>query len=421
MSAIAQATSKEKKNYTVPLLIMVGLFFLIGFLTVVNQQFLAPLQQAFLSESNSLKNTLTTLIVFAFFMGYPATGNLSAFLIEKYKHKVTLMIGLGIAAFSLLIEATSAVLNEGLGTMQISDATIPVAYIIFLVGAFLQGCGISILQAVSNPFIAACEVSGTSAVTRLTIAGAVNSVGTAIAPLFVASIVFGGSIPQVSDIIIPLCVFAGIVVLIAFGLKMLHLPDPSEDAEQEEYAGDRSIWSFRHLRLGVIAIFVYVGAEVCIGSNIVLHAQSLQIEKEVYAVMVTLIWSGMLAGRFLGSFLKNISGNVQLAVTSGIAVALSLGAMLTEQLWLIAGIGLLHSVMWGAIFTLAIHKLGSYTAKGSGVLMIGVAGGAILPWVQGIMADALGGNWQWTWIIVVLSEAYLLFYALNGSKVQSEE
>ncbi|ANQ51657.1 sugar MFS transporter [Flammeovirga sp. MY04] len=418
MEVLEQTATKEKKNYTVPLLIMVGLFFLIGFLTVVNQQFLAPLQQAFLSESNSLKNTLTTLIVFTFFMGYPATGNFAAHLIEKYKHKVTLMVGLGIAAISLLIEASSALFNESLGTMQIADATVPLAYILFLIGAFLQGCGMSILQTVANPFIAACEVPGTSAVTRLTIAGAVNSVGTAIAPLFVATIIFGGSIPQVSDIILPLCVFAGLVVLIAFGLKMLHLPDPNEPDEQEEYVGERSVWSFSHLRLGVIAIFVYVGAEVCIGSNIVLHAQSLQIEKEVYALMVTLIWSGMLAGRFLGSFLKNITGNTQLAFTSGIAVLLSLGAMLTEQLWLIAGIGFLHSVMWGAIFTLAINKLGPYTAKGSGVLMIGVAGGAILPWIQGIMADALGGDWQWTWIIVVLSEAYLLFYALRGSQIK---
>lgn len=125
----------------------------------------------------------------------------------------------------------------------------------------------------------------------------------------------------------------------------------------------------------------------------------------------------MLVGRLFGSFVSKVSANAQLLVASigaGILVVLS---MMTGNPWLLVGVGLFHSIMWPAIFALAIEGLGKYTSKGSGALMMGVVGGAILPFTQGVFADVLG-NWSWTWIIVVVGEAFLLYYALYGYKVR---
>ena len=135
------------------------------------------------------------------------------------------------------------------------------------------------------------------------------------------------------------------------------------------------------------------------------------------AVMASLYWGGMLVGRLLGSFVSKVSANAQLLVSSigaGILVILS---MLTGNPWLLVGVGLFHSIMWPAIFALAIEGLGRYTSKGSGALMMGVVGGAVLPFTQGVFADVLG-SWHWTWIIVIIGEIYLLYYAISGYKVK---
>ncbi|WP_299319369.1 hypothetical protein [uncultured Porphyromonas sp.] len=162
---------------------------------------------------------------------------------------------------------------------------------------------------------------------------------------------------------------------------------------------------------------MYVGVEVAVGNNINLYGQSLGFQPQDAALLATIYWGLMLVGRLCGSFLSSISANKQLTITASGAGLLVLGGMLLDNPYLLVGAGLFHSVMWGAIFSLAIDKLGKYTSAGSGALMMGIVGGAILPFAQGILADSLGG-WQWTWIIVVVAEAYLLFYALSGHKVK---
>ncbi|WP_044201888.1 MFS transporter [Flammeovirga sp. OC4] len=408
---------QTKKNNTGPFLIMVGLMFIVGFLTVVNQQFQAPLQEALLSEAGALQNTLATFITFAFFMGYPTMGNIASSWVDNKGHKATLIRGLIILVAALGIEALSAKFAD-LPTVAIGESAVPQAFFIFLLGSYALGCALAVLQTVINPFIAVCEVPGTSSVTRLSIAGALNSIGTTAAPFFVASIIFGGMAPKVAQILLPLSILMIVIAVVAGVLGKIELPNPmaSDDGEEVDPSTlTKSIWSFKHLTLGVVAIFVYVGAEVAVGSNIVLHAKQIGIPKETYALMATFYWGSMLVGRLCGSFLAKIPGQTQLLVTAAIALVLTVAGMLTQQLWLLVGIGLMHSIMWGAIFALAIDKLGPYTAKGSGALMIGVAGGAILPWLQGVSADALG-DWQMTWGIVILCEAYLVYYALVGYK-----
>ena len=178
------------------------------------------------------------------------------------------------------------------------------------------------------------------------------------------------------------------------------------------------------LALGVVAIFFYVGVEVAVGANINLYAISLTDAdgNSLYTIaqaakMASFYWGGMLVGRLFGSFVSKISANVQLLVTTIGAGILVVMAIITNNPWLLVGVGLFHSIMWPAIFSLAIEGLGKYTSKGSGALMMGVVGGAILPFTQGIFADILG-SWNWTWIIVVVGEIYLLYYALIGYKVK---
>lgn len=406
-----------KKNYTGPFLIMVGLMFIVGFLTVVNQQFQSPLQDALLSDAGSLKNTLATFITFAFFMGYPAFGSTASKWADSIGYKGTLVRGLIVLVLGLAIEALSSQILSA-GSVDIGGAQVPYAFFVFLLGSFVLGSALAILQTVINPFIVVTEVPGTTPVTRISIAGSLNSIGTTAAPFFVTYLVFGGALPEVTQLLMPLSILLVIVAILAGIVSKLDLPNPNVGGEEvvDSSSLTESIWDFSHLKWGVVGIFVYVGVEVAIGSNIVLFAKDLGIEKGLATTMAAMYWGGMLVGRLFGSFLTRITAQTQLLATAAVSLVLVTIAMLTENLWFLVAVGLMHSIMWGAIFSLAIAKLGAYTAKGSGALMIGVAGGAIIPWIQGISADIIGG-WHFTWIIVVLCEAYLVWYALSGHKV----
>ena len=418
---------KQTQSYLVPFIIMVVLMALVGLITNLNGQFQAPMQAAFLQKSGSLTNALTTLITFAFFLGYLAMGIPSAKCIEKKGYKNTLITGLFglIAAFGLY--ELSAYVFESVDLVKFQTATddpnvviIPVAYYIFLLAGFVAGSAMTFLQAVLNPYIVACDVKGTTGVTRQSIAGTANSTMATIAPILVASVIFAGKSGldiALSSLYIPFLVLIVLVGGLIAALSKLHLPAIASTEKKEGEVLEKSVWSFSHLALGVVAIFMYVGVEVCIGNNINLHGQSLGFEPSEAALMATIYWGLMLVGRLCGSFLSGISASKQLLITSLGAGILVLGGMVLNNPYLLVGAGLFHSVMWGAIFSLAIDKLGKYTSAGSGALMMGIVGGAILPFAQGILADSLGG-WQFTWIIVLIGEAYLLYYALVGHKVR---
>ena len=418
---------KQTQSYLVPFIIMVVLMALVGLITNLNGQFQAPMQAAFLQKSGSLTNALTTLITFAFFLGYLAMGIPSAKCIEKKGYKNTLITGLFglIAAFGLY--ELSAYVFESVDLVKFQATMddpnvviIPVAYYIFLLAGFVAGSAMTFLQAVLNPYIVACDVKGTTGVTRQSIAGTANSTMATIAPILVASVIFAGKSGldiALSSLYIPFLVLIVLVGGLIAALSKLHLPAIASAEKKEGEVLEKSVWSFSHLALGVVAIFMYVGVEVCVGNNINLYGQSLGFEPSEAALMATIYWGLMLVGRLCGSFLSGISASKQLLITSLGAGILVLGGMVLNNPSLLVGAGLFPSVMWGAIFSLAIDKLGKYTSAGSGALMMGIVGGAILPFAQGILADSLGG-WQFTWIIVLIGEAYLLYYALVGHKVR---
>lgn len=436
--------TQKQVNYLVPFITLVVLFFFVGFLTTANGQFQGPLKTAFLSGAGDLKNTFATLISFSWFMAYPLTGGLGSSWVNRYGYKRTLLQGLLILILGLAVFWASSWYTVQFpdSSVQIASATIPVGYFIFLLGSFVVGAAATILQVVINPYLAACDVKGTQPVQRLSIGGSSNSIGTTVAPFFVTGIVFGGLAMedvQVSQLQLPFICLMVVIALVTIVLSRMSLPDIQGTRIEKGEKLERNIWSFRHLTLGVIAIFFYIGVEVCVGANINLY--TLELEKagrefsffglnslslfgvnfSIPALMATLYWAGMLVGRLISSSLSKISPAVQLSFCATLAIILVVAAMLFNEPWLLVAIGLSHSVMWGGIFTLSVNRLGKYTSIASGVFMIGILGGALFPLLQGMMADALNGVWRWTWILVLIGEIYILYYGLSGSKVRDTD
>ncbi len=243
---------------------------------------------------------------------------------------------------------------------------------------------------------------------------------------------------EARQLMVPFLAIALCVIVTTLITSRLSLPDLQETRAGDNEKLERSIWSFRHLKLGVIAIFFYVGAEVCVGVNINLHAMELMkedgaltffgmnrliiggLDLGIPALLATLYWGGMMIGRAISGLFNHISPRTQLIFTTVAATLLALIGIITNNLWVLVSIGLCHSVMWSCIFTLAIKGLKKYTSKASGVFMMGVFGGAIFPLFQGMLADVYG-SWQWTWLLVVGCELEMLYYALYGSKVTDPE
>ena len=416
--------AQNKTNYTGPFITLVFLFFVVGFLTTANTQFQAPLKETFLVGAGNFKNTFATLVTFSWFLAYPLAGPVGSRWVDRKGYKGTLLRAICVMLAGLLLFFASSwytVRFPG-SALRAGEVVIPVGFMIFLLGSFVVGASATILQVVINPYLTACEVRGTQPVQRLAIGGAANSVGTTAAPYFVTGVVLGGlSMEQISisQLQVPFLVLTAVMLVVLLVLSGLRLPDIEGTRSDGGAKQEKSVWSFRHLTLGVVAIFFYVGVEVCIGANINMYA----IEKGLAspALLATIYWGGMLMGRAVGSSLNRIPPRTQLTVTTVVASILVILAVALDNPWVLAAVGLFHSIMWGCIFTLSVAKLGKYTSAASGVFMTGVVGGAILPLLQGGISD-LAGSWRFSWLLVLLGELIMLLYARWGSRViQSAE
>lgn len=432
---------------TGPFLLLTFIYFIVGFLTTVNGQCQGPLQVAFLSEVTATRNFLATLISFAFFMGYLLNSAKTGRLLNKIGYKKTLIRSMLVMVLALAFYLASAIIAEYWGEegVRISQDFVPFGYFVFLFGAYLMGTSAAMLQVVINPYIVAYPLPGTQPVQRMNFTCAVNSFGTTIAPFFVTGVMFAGvSLESVSadQLTIPFLVMMLVIALTTFTTSKANLPDiagtrdASNEEKSEEQSGStkdktssvgtektpqRSIWSFRHLKYGVITIFFYVGTEVGIGNNMNLHAMDLMGQGYDFspALLATLYWGGFMVGRMVSAALKNVAPRPMLLFVTVAAIALMLTSMFTENLWLMAAVGLFHSVMWSCIFTLAVDGLKEYTSRASGVFMIGVFGGAVFPVLQGLLADYIG-SWQFTWLIPLFCEFVILWYGLVGYKQVAE-
>lgn len=410
-----------------PFLLLTFIYFIVGFLTTVNGQCQGPLKIAFLSGATAMRNSLATLVSFAFFLGYLLNSSRTGRLLNLIGYKRTLIRSLMVMVAGLVFYTASAFCAEYAGDVGlVADGDfVPFGYFVFLTGSFLMGTAAAMLQVVINPYIAAYPLPGTSAVQRMNFTCAVNSFGTTIAPLFVTGIMFAG-VPldsvDASQLTLPFILMTLCIIITTMTTNRLALPDlegTRSDSAANTAASTaekaKSVWSFRNLRNGVITIFFYVGTEVSIGNNINLHAMELTAGGVDLspALLATIYWGGFLVGRMVSASMKNVKPRPMLITVTLGAIALMTAAMLTENLWLLAAVGLFHSVMWSCVFTLAVDGLGQYTSRASGVFMMGVFGGAVFPVLQGMMADTVG-SWQFTWSIVLVCEFVLLWYALIG-------
>lgn len=417
----------QKSNGLGPFLVLTFIYFIVGFLTTVNGQCQGPLKIAFLAHTDELRNTFTTLISFFFFLGYLLNSTLGGKWINNYGYKKTLIRALVVMVMGLLTYFLSSwfAVNYGNLSLQIASDSVPYGFFIFLLGSYLMGTSAALLQVVINPYVAAYDLPRTQPVQRMNIVCAVNSFGTTIAPFFVTGVMFAGVAlddVRAGQLMVPFMAIALCVALVTVITSRLHLPDIRGTRTEEGEKLERSIWSFRHLKLGVVAIFFYVGAEVSIGVNVNLHAMQLDNEGASLspALLATLYWGGMMVGRVISGLFNKVSPRIQLVVATSLATVLTLIAIFTDNLWVLVSVGLCHSVMWGCIFTLAVKGLKKYTSKASGIFMMGVFGGAVFPVLQGLLADILG-SWQWTWMIVVVCELVMLYYALWGSQIKDKE
>lgn len=430
-----------KKFPLAPFVLVTFIYFIVGFLTTINGQLQGPLQVAFLSDATALRNTLVTLIPFFFFLGYLLNSSLGGKWIDRVGYKKTLLRALVVMIVAFIFYLSSSVVasySPEVG-INIGKDYVPIGYFVFLLGSFFMGSASAILQVVINPYVNAYELPGTQAVQRMSIVCAINSIGTTVAPFFVTAVMFAGvalSSVTSDQLIMPFIVMTVFIIVVTLVTYRLRLADIKGTFSSQGSKLPRSIWSFSHLKLGVVAIFFYVGGEVMIGVNVNLHAMELiesgrpllflgsdnltlgGMELGIPALLATLYWGGLMVGRMLSSFLNKVSARTQLVFTSVGAVVLTIIAIFNENLWVLISIGLCHSIMWGAIFTLAVKGLGQYTSRASGVFMMGVFGGAVFPLIQGFMADSLG-SWQWTWSMVIVCELVILYYALIGSKIKN--
>ena len=413
-----------------PFLLLTFIYFIVGFLTTVNGQCQGPLKAAFLSDVTATRNSLATLISFAFFLGYLLNSSTAGKMLNSFGYKKTLIRSLLVMVAGLVFYLVSALCAEYFGTagVHVGGDFIPLGYFVFLLGAFLMGTSAAMLQVVINPYIAAYPLPDTQPVQRMNFTCAVNSFGTTIAPFFVTGVMFAGvSLDNVeaSQLTLPFLIMTLCIVLTTWATSKAALPDIEGTRETVQAGGcrsgekgrQRSVWSFRQLKYGVVTIFFYVGTEVSIGNNMNLHAIDLCNNGHAISpsLLATLYWGGFMVGRMVSAALKNVSPRPMLMFVTVAAILLMSVSMLTENLWLLAAVGLFHSVMWSCIFTLAVDGLGEYTSKASGVFMMGVFGGAVFPVLQGLLADYIG-SWQYTWCIALVCEFVILWYALVGYK-----
>jgi FHS family L-fucose permease-like MFS transporter len=404
-------------NYQRTLALLASLFFMWGFITVINNTLLPHLRAVF-----ELSYTQTTLIESVWFIAYFVASIPSAKLIERIGYKHSIVIG-------LLIMAAGALL-------MIPAARIP-SYGVVLTALFVVACGITLLQVAANPYVA---VIGTpeSAPARLNLVQAFNSMGTTFAPLFGGYLILGRSTSGTSQsnatltyaermadaqaVQLPYLIVAVVLVVLSLLIARYKLPDIATTARRLAAAARKqhSLWRHRNLVFGAPAIFIYLIAEIGVSNlfiNFVSAPEIGDLTHERASHYLFLLWGGMMLGRFIGSYvMRAVSADRVLGVASVGAFIVMMVAMLSHgsiAMWALVSVGLFHSIMFPTIFTLGIRGLGPLTEEGAGILIMAIAGGALVV-VQGSIADRFG--LQRSFAVTVICEIYVLFYALWGSK-----
>jgi len=397
-SSAKVAEGQVQGKQTFAFIAMTCLFFFWGFITVLND-ILIP----FLKESFDLNYTQAMLVQFCFFGAYFIVSPFAGRLIDKVGYQQGIVIGLLTTAAGCCLFYPSASLH---------------LYPLFLFGFFVLASGITILQVAANPYVAALGPEKTAA-SRLNLAQAANSFGTTVGPIVGAALILGVVAADASAVQGPYLMIAALLVVAAIVFRSIKLPVLTHMESEEKAEG--SVWQHRHLVLGALAIFLYVGGEVSIGSFLVNYFSESTIGGLTTAEageMVAYYWGAAMIGRLIGAVLMNyVADTKYLAINALIAIVMIVVSMNTSgsvAMWSILAVGFFNSIMFPTIFTLAVKGLGSMTSKGSGFVCQAIVGGALIPLVQGVAADTMGI--QLSFIVPMLCYIYIGWYALKGAE-----
>lgn len=415
-------TQTKPSSYLMSITIIGILFFIFGFVTWINGTLIPYLKIACELETDFQSYLVAT----AFFIAYTVMAIPSSYVLKKTGYKKGMSVG-------LFIMAAGAILFVPAANARNFD--------LFLVGLFIIGTGLALLQTASNPY---ATILGPieSAATRISIMGICNKVAGIIAGLIFGYIALNdadaleaslktmdqaaknATLDELaSRVILPYMIIAGVLVILAIAILFSTLPDIDDSGEGEEKAvghvDKTSVFQFPHLILGVIALFLYVGVEVLAGDTIISYGKSLGIELSTARYFTQGTLACMLVGYIIGiiAIPKYMSQQMALKICTWLGVIFTIGAVTTNgyvSVAFIALLGLANSLMWPAIFPLAISGLGKFTKIGSALLIMAIAGGAILPLVYGHLSEIW--NSKHAYLIMVPCYLYIMYFAIKGHK-----
>ena len=416
--------STKQKNYVLPIAMMFALFAMLSFVTGLPQPFGAIVQNEF-----GASNFEATLGFFANFIAYAFMGIPAGMLLQKIGYKKTALIAIVVGFVGVGIQVLSS--KMGFAT--------------YVAGAFVSGFSMCMLNTVVNPMLNTLGGGGKKGNQLIQMGGSLNSVSATIVPVLVGYLM--GTVVEERTIAkaLPALYIAMAIFAVAFlVLFIMNIPEPSLAKANNNAKNEHSPLAFRHFKLGALAIFVYVGIEVGIPHFAGLFMMTpeagggLAIDSTIAGSVVGTYWFLMLIGRLVGASLGGkFTSKAMLTVASGVGILfiilaficpittmvsmpvfksdISFGvAQVPISIMFMALCGLCTSIMWGGIFNLAVEGLGKYTEAASGIFMVLVCGGGILPLIQGQIADMSG--FMTSYVVILAALAYLLFYALVGCK-----
>lgn len=418
----------SKQSSLFPMIIIGILFFIFGFVTWLNGS-LIP----FLKVICNITEFQALFVTFAFYIAYTVMALPMAFVLDKTGYKNGMAIGLGVMV---------------VGSLLFIPAALSANFIVFLLALFVLGTGLTILQTASNPYVVLIGPIESAAM-RISIMGLINKGAGVLVPIAFTALILSdigtltGELSNediselASRLIVPYIVMAVVLTGLIFLVKFSSIPELEFEKGDEDDV--KSIWSFPRVVLGAIALFFYVGIEVIAGDTIGLYAQGLDVANVTALTSYTMVFMvlGYLAGIVLiPKFLSQrnallLSALAGVLILSAVAFSSSTSHGVSEILWgwsgiatlpdtvaFVALLGFANALVWPTIWPLAIEGLGKYTAKGSALLIMAIAGGAILPLIFGSIAQELG-DMQLSYLVGLVSYAFIFMYALKWHKMTS--
>jgi MFS transporter, FHS family, L-fucose permease len=422
-TATSKAGANAPQNTGLALAVLASVFFIFGFVTAFKDPLVPHLKGIF-----SLSQWEADLIQFAFFSAYFVISLPSTIVVSKMGHQKSIVVGVVVMA---------------LGALLIIPAAGILSFALFLGALWVIAAGITLIQVAANPF-ATLLGAPEKAPARLTLVQAFNSLGTTVAPLLGGLVILtkakegvqttADKLAAAGTVKIPYLILAVLLLGLAFVISRLKMPQPGRDTATGGAWGD--VWKHPHLVFGIIAIFVYVGAEVTIGGHLINYVSAITpLTAQEATRYASLYWGGAMVGRFFGAaILGRFSGGKVLGVCGTMSLLCCVTTMTTGGMmavWAAALVGLFNSIMFPTTFALAVNKLGPLTGKASGLLNMAICGGALIPLLQGLVIDSSGhpaagvpfspaqvSAFHLSFVVPAACYLFIMFYGFRGSRVK---